>query len=218
MNKEELFKSYLENLLSEEDKALFEKLLAENTTYQRELEDFKKQFYAKQTPKSNSRLKTWIFTFLIALGIVAGGIYIFLDLSTPLGEKLYKTYYKPFPVEKIKSQINNPTIKEGLDAYFAKNYDEAISQFEYLQVQGESDQVTFFLALSHLGNDRPEKAIPVLSMISPSSNLAGNTSWYTALAYLKLNKLNESKSHLAKATSTPGLFRREAAEILEKLK
>jgi tetratricopeptide (TPR) repeat protein len=215
MDQSELFKDYLENRLSEQDKALFEKLLAESPTYQQELEDFKKQFLNHSDSKPKSRIKTWIFTFFIAILVATGGVLLFLNLSTPIGEKLYKVYYKPFPVEKLKPLMTNPTIKDGREAYLAKNYEEAITRFEYLEVQGESDQVKFFLGLSYLGNDRPEKAIPVFSMISSSSSLYGNTSWYTALAYLKLNKLNEARSHLQKATSTPGLFRREAAEILK---
>lgn len=215
MDQDELFQNYLLGKLSPEDQKLLEKLLAESPRYQAELELFRKTWKNPQT--SGSKLSSWIISAVIALAIVAGGIFLFYTFGLPEGPRLYGTYYEPYPVEKPISQASNPQLKQGLEAYQSKRYDQAIQTFEQMLAQAESEQVIFYLGLSYLGADRPEKAIPIFGMISKESPLAGNTAWYKALGYLQLNKLEEAKAQLRVVENTKGSFSLKASEVLKKL-
>ncbi|TDQ16389.1 anaphase-promoting complex subunit 3 [Algoriphagus boseongensis] len=213
-----LFKSYLEGKLDPKDRELLESLLRENPSYQAELEAFKASLEPKTTLKEPFSPKSWIISIVIATAIVASGIFLFLSLSAPPGEKLYSKYYQPIPVDSFLSKTGNSKLKEGLEAYQAKNYPKAIEIFELVLTQGESDQAELFLGLSQLANGRPEKAIPIMSMISPDSESAQFVPWYTALSYLKMNKLEEAKTHLLKASNIYDLNQQNAQVILEKMK
>lgn len=218
LDQNELFKSYLEGKLNPKDRELLESLLGENPSYQAELEAFKATLDSNPAPKEPFSLKSWIISIAIAIAIVSSGIFLFLSLGSPPGEKLYSNYYQPFPVDSFITKTNNPKLKEGLVAYQSKDYPKAIETFEYLLAQGESDQVELFLGLSQLANGRPEKAIPIMSMISSDSESAQYVPWYTALSYMKLNKLEEAKTHLQKASKISNLNQQKAQALLEKMK
>lgn len=216
MDQDELFRNYLQGKLSPSDKSLLEKLLEENPRYQAELELFRKTW--KNPESSESRVKSILISLGIALIIVAAGVFLFYTFALPQGPKLFSAYYEPYPVEKLITQSQNPKLKQGLEAYQAKRFDQAIPIFEQLLAQSESDQVLFHLGLSHLASGRPEKAIPIFSLISKESPYFSVSAWYKALGYLQLNKLDEAKAQLKIPGGQEGEFTLKATELLDKLK
>ncbi|WP_026951267.1 tetratricopeptide repeat protein [Algoriphagus mannitolivorans] len=216
MDQDELFRNYLQGKLSPSDKSLLEKLLEENPRYQAELELFRKTW---KTPESSgSRVKSILISIVIALIIVAAGVFLFYTFALPQGPKLFSAYYEPYPVDRLISQSQNPKLKQGLEAYQAQRFDQATSIFEQLLAQSESDQVLFHLGLSHLASGRPEKAIPIFSLISKESPYSASIAWYKALGYLQMNKIDEAKAQLKIASSAKGEFSNKATELLDKLK
>ncbi|GAB2483542.1 tetratricopeptide repeat protein [Algoriphagus taiwanensis] len=214
MDQNELFKNYLEGKLSSEDRLLFEKLLKENQAYQAELNQYKKQV----SPAKKTRFRSWAVSFLIALGIVALGIFLVYSLASPPGTKLFSTYYQPLDVETWESLSIDPSIEKGVTAYKNGKYEEAKTLFEQMLASNSSPDVLFFLGLCHLALDRPEKAVPILSRIPKDSPLAGDAAWYEGLGYLKLNKLEKAKPLLLTASQNSTQFSPSAQEILGKLK
>ena len=215
MDQTELFKNYLEGKLSPEDHRLVERLIQENPEYLTELEAFKK---INPTPKSKGKqVKSWAISFAIALSIVAAGIFIFYRFGASPGEMLYQTHYEDFPKEYALKGPENPLFIQGIEAYHAKNYPQAVENFERLFIQTESDEIKFYLGISQLANGRPEKGIPVLSMIFPSSPLYPNASYYQGLGYLKLNKLAEAKKYLEISVAQKSIFADKAQEIVAKI-
>lgn len=214
MDQNELFKNYLEGKLSSEDRLLFEKLLKESQAYQAELNQYKKQV----SPAKKTRFRSWAVSFLIALGIVALGIFLVYSLASPPGTKLFSTYYQPLDVETWESLPIDPPIEKGVTAYKNGKYEEAQTLFEQMLASNSSPDVLFFLGLCHLALDRPEKAIPILDRIPDESPLAGDAAWYMALGYLKLNKLQEAIIHLHIASEDNSEISDRAKEILAKIK
>lgn len=216
MDQNELFKNYLEGKLSPADQELLKKLVEENPQYMAQWEEFKKA--NKKTPSKRARIKSWTISFFIALGIVAAGFFLFYRLGTPPGERIFRSYYEEFPQEYELSGPENPLFEEGLRAYYSKNYEVAIENFERLFIQSESDEVKFYLGISQIAFGRPERGIPILSMVSSKSAILGYSSYYQALGYLSLNKLEEAKNQLEIASKEQTIFASKAKEILGKIK
>ena len=214
MDQNELFKNYLEGKLSQEDKIILEKLLAENPSHKAEWEKFKK----KQLPTKRGRFKSWAISFLIALGIVALGISLIYSLATPPGPKLFSAYYEPFDLSTLKISEEHKEFEKGMEAFRTENYEEALQIFEKMEAKNADAEVLFFLGLCHLALDRPEKAVPILDRIPEESQLFKSSAWYMALGYLKLSKLQEAKTHLSIASEDNSEISDQAKEILAKIK
>ncbi|MDX5337838.1 MAG: hypothetical protein LPK25_02350 [Cyclobacteriaceae bacterium] len=216
MQQEELFQNYLLGKLSPEDQKLLEKLLAESPRYQAELELFRKTW---KNPQANpdSKLSSWLISLVIALAIVGAGIFLFYTFGLPKGSRWYASYYQPYPVAQVIPSVQNNQVKQGLESYQSKRYEEAIQSLERMMAQSESELVIFHLGLSYLAAGRPEKAIPVLGMIPRESNYAIQTAWYKAMGYLKLNKLEEAKAQLRLVANSQSEFSSKASELLEKM-
>jgi len=230
MEIEALFKSYLENKMNDADRVLFEKLLDENPDYRAQLEDFQKEWKKNQDPsniktlpksalttKSNS-FKTWGISIAIALTLVVSGYFLLQALIMSPGEKLFLSSYSPSPTMTAGIQVDNPLITEAIQLYQNKNYDQAVELLEELAAQHKSDLVYFYLGLSQLGIERPEKAIPALDLVSEQADFFPEAKWYMALGYLKLDKLEEAKNHLLVAAGLPNPHAEKAKEILQKMK
>lgn len=228
METKELFDSYLKEEMSESDKALFEKLLNENPLYKAQLESYQIEIKKKQKIKPNpgastsdskiKTLKTWSFSIGIAVLIVLSGYILFRTLGMPTGEKLYFNYYEPYQASTQIRQSGSPVISEGISAYEKRNYKLALAIFEQPNPEVDFNLKRFYVGLSQLGDNRPEKAIPVLKLVSPEAIFYPETNWYTAMAYLKLNKLESAKNHLEISAANPNPYTDKASELLLKMR
>lgn len=230
MKLEELFGSYLNRKLSEEDAALFEKLLDENPEYQRQFKNYQSQTADSRSSSSPEKkldqnslsrtraVKNWSISVIIAVVIVAAGYFLFTILSMAPGEKLFLSYYEPRKVTNVNIPDENPVLSRAFFFYQNGEYQQALVLFENLVLEDNSELLKLYVGLSQLGIDRPEKAIPSLSLIKPESKLFLEANWYIGMGYLKLNKLEEAKKHLKISASKPTPHSAKAEEILLKLR
>lgn len=221
MELEELFESYLSQNMSEADSALFEKLLKDNPEYQVQFHAFQEKSKGKHTKKSpakRSSIKTWSISAAIAVAIVLVGYFLIKTLSMPPGEKLFMSFYEPKQVSNSASYADNQELSRAIATYQNQEFEEAEALFGKLKSENESDLTQLYLGLSQLAIDRPEKAIPTLSLISPESDFFLEANWYMAMGFLKLNKLEEAEKHLEISASKPNPYSEKASEVLLKLR
>ncbi len=218
MELEELFESYLSKKMGETDRMLFEKLLKDNPEYQVQFHAFQQKSKGISKAKSRrSTFKTWSISVAIAVLIVLVGYFLLRTLSVLPGEKLYFAYYEPKQVPDSLINSENPIISEAISNFRNKEYEQAETLFEKLKVEDESDFAQFYLGLCQLELDRPEKAIPTLSLVSQKSDYFFEATWYGAMSFLKLNKLEEAKRLLLINDANPNFYSEKAEEILQKI-
>lgn len=226
MELDELFESYHNGKMSEEDASLFEKLLKENLEYQIQFDKFREEstrgsVFENQPIQSKSNIssiKTWGITVGIAIVIVVVGLLLIRSLSMPPGEKLFLKYYEPKPVPDSVINSENQMLNEAISNFRNKEYQEAQSLFEKLKDEDESGFAQFYLGLCQLELNRPEKAIPTLSLVSQKSDYYFDATWYGAMSFLKMNKLEEAKKLLMISDANPNYYSVKAEETLQKMK
>lgn len=225
MKLEELFESYLGGKMSESDRVLFEKLLVENPEYQSQFDTFRKSTFQPESDLSSKAksIKNWIVSILISVVIVFAGYFLFSKLSMSPGQKLYTKYYETYPNQAISGSTegNGSGLKaEAFQAYEKGDFQKAAALFEQVQTQADSDYALLYLGICQLELGRPEKAIPVLSLIPANSKTASKevASWYEGLGYFKLNMLDKGKKSLQITAAKPNPYQAQAQAILESLK
>lgn len=225
MELEELFESYLNGTMSEADASLFKELIKENLEYQIQFDNFREKLAGNSIIENQpihstsnlSSIKTWSITAGTALAIVVVGYFLFKTLSMPPGEKLFLSYYEPIEIADSLINSENRMVDEAISNFRNKDYEQAESLFDKLKEEDESGFAQFYLGLCQLELDRPEKAIPNLSLVSQKSDYFFEATWYGAMSFLKLNKLEEAKRLLLISDANPNFYSAKAEEILQKI-
>ena len=218
MKLEELFESYFSRKMTESDRALFEKLLSENPEYQTQFEAFQDKAKTKKITSKRSFLKSWSISVGVALVIVLIGYFLLRSLSMTPGEKFFYNYYEPKLSSDSEISTLDNNFSSAFESYQNQDFNRAELLFEKLNFEEESDLSRMYLGLCQLAMERPEKAIPTLSVISSDSDLFIEANWYIALGYLKLNKLKDAEKHLKITGESQNQFSDKANEILSKMR
>ena len=230
MDQRELISAYLEGKLSKEDRKLFEALIEENPSYQTQVEIQRKETAYQSVGRtasdsrpveSLSKLKSWLFSAVIACGLVLTGYLLWVTLVKSPGEKLYAKYYEPFPYPSSgPAQENSGDLtSRAFSAYAQGDFETAATEFEQMGSRPKTGYGPFLLGICYLETGRPEKAIPVLNQIrddstTPSKEIA---SWFEAMGYLKLNMPDKAKAPLKITASTSNPYQKQADTILKSL-
>jgi len=238
MDQEELINAYLEGMLSPEDQEIFENLIAQNPDYKAELEAQRKikaaitlsergnlrDFLSKLDAvhvKPKTKVKSWFFSAVAACMVVLAGYFLWTALSLSAGEKLYARHYETYPNLVAPSTRGESSADLKTDAFLAYDngdFEQAAALFEQLKNEPNSDYASLYLGICQLELGRPDKAIPVLNLVSPTSELKEIASWYEALGYFKLNMLDKGKSAIKVTAASANPFQTQAQEILKTLK
>lgn len=224
MDLQSLIDEYLEGKLSPEDRKLFESLIADNPKYKAELIQQEKgraavDLFEQSARRSPSSLKSWLFSAAIACVLVLSGYLLWITLSMSPGEKLFAKYYETYPVIENTQTNSSGDISQAFQAFEAKDYEKAAALFERIQTQPNSDFALLYLGICQLELGRPEKAIPVLSLIPANSATAPKeiASWFEALGYFKLNMLDKGKEVLQVTAAKANPYQDQAKTILESM-
>lgn len=237
MDQQELINAYLDRKLSPEDQKLFENLIEDNPEYKAELEQQKKLKAAITLSERESlrgfleevdslppqtSLKSWLFSGAIAFLLVLAGYFLWITLSMSPGQKLFAKYFESYPNQVPPSLLENDEFglkSEAFQAYDQGDFQKAAALFEQVKTQPDSDFALLYLGICQLELGRPEKAIPVLSLIPVNSKTASKevASWFEALGYFKLNMLDKGKKSLQITAANTNPFQAQARNILESL-
>ncbi len=161
--------------------------------------------------------KLLISSVVIGLVALLASLYFFNQANEPTNyTALANQYAKPYEniISNDPSQVN--LLGEGMKAYEAGNYTEAIS---YLESAASRDEVPrFYLALSYLMNKQNTQAIDLLQSIDQLDDpvLDAPSRWYLALAYLQI-KENEQAKTLLNSIKEGEEFYEDAKSLLKQL-
>jgi tetratricopeptide (TPR) repeat protein len=226
MDLQELIDDYLDGRLSPKDRKLFEDLIEENPQYKSELVAKKNGRAAVELVEKGSlrpAVKSWLISTAIAFLLVAMCFFLWTTLGMSPGEKLFAKYYDTPARQSVADAPffeDSTLISDAFRAYDLGDFEKAGAMFEQAKIPPNSGYVLFYSGICQLELGRPEKAIPLFSLISTNSETISKeeASWYEALGYFKLNMLEKGKNPLKITAANPNPYQERAEAILKSLK
>lgn len=212
-----LFENYLSNELSAEEKANFEKQLAEDSELasafeifkdlnlhlgnkfgnQEELKAFKKnlksiskEHFKTKKPKVVA-FKPWQYAIAASVAILVG-LFVFQNINPSFDD-----YNNPEMATFIERGDVNENLKLAQDAFNAQKYKTAIPYFEAVLKENKSPEIQYFYAVSLLEDNQFQKAETNLSELKTGASIYKNkATWYLALSKLKQEDYKSCKEIL----------------------
>ena len=241
MDKQELINGYFEGSLSQNQLEEVDYLLSTDVEFASELEfekelkialkkeerqNIKSQFselskeHAKPKPKV-IKLRPWLAAASIALCIGLGTYFLFFYSSNINTAELYAANFMPYdnvvqPIERSNQLENLKT--QAFTAYENEEYQKALQLFKELNTKQNDNYIDFYSAMVYMQLDKQKLAVSLLkNYIEKQGELKDRATWYLALAYLKLGKLENCKSELEKLIAWNTFKTNSAKELLSKL-
>ena len=156
---------------------------------QREEDQIKKEHPYRQ----NKKFRMWIAAAAAVLLLVV--LVIFLLRPRPInGERLFASYYEPYP--NTISPITKSDVAgiDGYQAYEMGDFEQAISMLEGL----DSDTAKFYMALAELARDNLSIAQQIFSDLQSNRNTYEvAATYYAALIAIKKNDFSTAKELLS---------------------
>lgn len=242
-NTTDYIEAYLNDLLSQEERAAFERRIntdaafADEVALQRETRDLLEVYSqvdyktklkaidekmvaeksAKVIPFGQYR-KIWSVAAVI-LALIAS-VYIFQAVNSPNFVSV-DDYFSPYQDRiTLKGSADLDTnLQEAMNAYNQKSWSMALPLFEkILKAQPDHIDAQFYYGISLLGNGEAEKSIKQLLPVSKSLKYGSPGSWYLALAYLKAGKGDLAKPLLSKMAQNEGSpYQKNSMALLDSL-
>ena len=212
-----LFENYLSNELSAEEKANFEKQLAEDPELasafeifkdlnlhlgnkfgnQEELKAFKKnlksiskEHFKTKKPKVVA-FKPWQYAIAASVAILVG-LFVFQNINPSFDD-----YNNPEMATFIERGDVNENLKLAQDAFNAQKYKTAIPYFEAVLKENKSPEIQYFYAVSLLEDNQFQKAETNLSELKTGASIYKDKgTWYLALSKLKQEDYKSCKEIL----------------------
>ncbi|MDD5149661.1 MAG: tetratricopeptide repeat protein [Flavobacterium sp.] len=220
MNEERyiVFSQYIENELSAEEKINFEKQLVEDQELASSFEIFKelnlhlenkfrnanelkafrknlKSISKKHFKTKKSKvidLKQWQFTIAASI-VILFGLFFLLQNKNPS----FEDYNNPENAYFTERGDVNENLKLAQEAFNAKNYKAAISNFELVLNSTKSPEIQYFYAVSLLEDNQFPKAETNLAELKSGTSIYKNkATWYLALSKLKQKEYKSCKEIL----------------------
>lgn len=227
------FEAYTENALPPDQRQRLEQQLATDATLRAELDAYQQFRYSieavqlkRQLEQVHTRLDRAgelsdrppilaaprlrrsrvqrVILFLCVLMGVGLGLY-WLNRPT-VAQQTFLAYYQPEPVARGLNDCG-PETATGIRAYRAKNYRQALTDFE--QLPASQPCVLYYRGISFLALDDASKAIVALENAVAQPGIAPDLThqkaeWYLALAYLKANQPDSARPMLRTITQQTG--------------
>ena len=233
----EKIERYIKNTLPETQRESFEKEIDTNPALKSEIEkhrevhanfntndvlDFRKKLIEIEnqlnTKKGGSKRGFKLFRPIAASLLLLIGVSIVLFLINKSQKGLFENYYEPYPVEDVtRGESSNFPNKIALK-YSAGKYEEIILDLEQLVKESPKNNLHKpYLGNSYLNLNKEDKAIRVFSTINENI-YKEEALWYTALCYLKINDIENTKSALNNVVLYNGIYKKNALELLGELK
>jgi len=239
----DLIDRYFDSSLTPKEQLLFNDLLQNDLDFKNEFvfrKDLKKVIAVNQQEVLKSTLgqfeekiqqsskfmilpKKWFVAASIVL-VASLGAYSIKSIYYPSDQAVFETFYQPYRntiQPTVRGESPNTIEYRAFVAYEAHNYHKAINLFNSVKNPDEA-YINFYKGLSYLELDKSKEAIELLLPIAKANGLEGKSAnfndkarWYLALAYLKNNDKEKSKSELFLIMQKPkGTFKKEEAQEL----
>ena len=204
-----------------------------------EIEDFVKDLEKKRTLSRNVQWVVWIGIGLL----VAWGIYYFFSTrnTTPPQEKINnqifaENFEKPRDTlvldknqltQRVASTLTDDgkkRLKVAIEKFYEENYDDARDELKSItEDYGDVFMANFYLGASYIYLEEYEAALQEFRNVRDGLPLEDNldihdqTTWYQALAYIKLNRTEEAIQALNELIENDTKYKAKAEAILEKI-
>lgn len=234
MDNESLINSYFESDLTPEQKILFDELMetdenfAEAVAFQEKIKvalTLENREILKQTLRgleNKSKQKTPLTWLYIAASVVALlGVSLFFMNQESSNEKLYATYFEPYPntVAPIVRGSSQKDIKmEAFAAYETGDYQRSAQLFHNLTESTQEDYAPFYNAISLMMLDDIDAASSIFENNAWDTDYQGKVNWYLSLCHLKQHRLEKAKSLLQQVVQNHSYNSEKAKYLLQKLK
>lgn len=217
-----LIERYFREELSEEELALFNKRMQEDSSFaqavelertivsaiqskketqlQHRLNKIHEEEIAKvsTTTKQLPRRRNWLAAASVAalLGIA---LFFLIPSSSPTPQELYATHYQPPSFEIARTgQDLNPLLDAAQKAYNQHEYKKTITPLETLLDSQYNEKYALVLGASYLATNQYEQALATFQQAQQQTNLKDDATWYLAMTYLKKGEIDLAKQALEK--------------------
>lgn len=239
MDKEELINGYFEGSLNQGQLEELELLLSTDSEFASEFE-FQKELQASLKKEERVelknmfnnlseekikketkvlRLRPWLAAASIALVVGLGSWLLFFNSPELNTDELYAANFAPYdnvvhPIERGNQLEDLKT--RAFTAYENQEYGKALELFEELHTKQNDLYIDFYSAMVLMQLNQQEEAIPLLEgYLDDEGELKERATWYLALAYLKVENIDDCKTQLDILVEKKG-FKSESAQTLLK--
>lgn len=164
--------------------------------------------------------RNWV-AILVLVGLLLATYLFFLRNKSNISpEKAYTMYYAPIELEfnpVTRGNHTHSTVQEIQELYLEGDYENVIVQSSINNIDG----IVLYRALSFMELGEYENALESFQAVQENSDkvlLQEIASWYTALVYLKQEKIQKSKEQLQRIIAAPKhSYKEQARKLLHEL-
>ncbi len=237
MDKDQLLHKYLTQTLTDEERNIFNELLKEDEAFREEvdlLQDLQKvtefnddslakemvsEFEAEHRNKNVGR-KAKIWWVAASVILLVGLAYFVLQAQVDTQE-LFSENFEPYRnvVHPITRGVEDQdTATEAFRSYEKGEFQKALNSFEALYFDTQTPYYLFYKANVLLELDRPDDAIVALQLyLKTEDRLTEKAYWYLAMAYLKLDDIENAKKSLRESIAQNKYNVEKAKSLLKEL-
>ncbi len=242
----ELIDRYLEGVLAEEEQAVVEQRLQEDTEFKAMFEDIKsltkgieelgnaklKRKFKELDANLGNPLKdkkvavkevNWTRYIGWAAVLVAGlfSIIYFSSRSQISHEGIYEDYFAIYDnvVVPTKRGVDSlELINQAFAHYDTREYAAAALVFEEILKKDKTEYIQFYYAMTLMEQQDWEGAKLILEgLLSGGENFIRQSKWYLALTYIRLKEEEQSRSLLNSLIEDGTSYAEAAGEIMERI-
>lgn len=209
----ETIEAYVLERMPAEERARFERRLAEDTDLREEVELERENIQAvelggltrmlkgiaqeERTEEGASTRWSAILKYAaVVAAIVTGAIWWMMRPS--LNEKLFADHFTPDPgLPVAMGGTNDPAFADAMVAYKLGEFAEARTKWSTLLArEPANDTLLYYIANAWLAQGEPEKAIPMFASVvgTPSSVFHDRSRWFLYLAYVRNGELAKARA------------------------
>lgn len=234
-----LIEKYFENQLSKDEKLIFEEKIINDEGFSKAFEferNVKKSIHLTEREALKVMLKgfdkkphrrvisfrNWYWLSAAAM-IILGVLFWLSTENKPSIEDLYLSYYQNYPnvVEPIvRGEGNQGDKNEAFEAYEQEKYQKSKVLFHNIFDKTKAEYALFYESQSYFALGETQKGIDILENASFTDNkyqFKTQQKWYLALAYLKLNKIENAKKYLYILAKSENIQQENASNLLKLL-
>lgn len=187
------------------------------------LKEAREEEQSEATPVVSMRRKVnWIPYAVAASVLVLVGLFFILSRpKTASTTELYAQYMEPAVISSFRNSSETADRKwqQAIQVYQQEKYDEVIQTVpELLEdsafTNAKISEARLMIGASYMELDQPDQALEYLNSIVEGSIAYPQAQWYKALAYLKSDNVEATRSQLSAIIEGPYPGRRDDAVAL----
>ncbi|MEM6523122.1 MAG: hypothetical protein AAGF85_10155 [Bacteroidota bacterium] len=228
----ELFDAYINNRLSQTEKAAFEQNRNADIEFQQRFEEYKllvsgielsaasllKEKLTSHESSFTKQVSKRPLYYKIAAGLVflvAASFLVNQFISQKSYEELYSDYYSPYPniIDPLNRSEENVN-QSPFQLYEAQQYQEVIEIFGQVS---RTDAQRFYLSQSYMALGQFNRALNEANSISEDSRFYAPSRWYIALIQLNKQDTAALRKQLEIIISSNGDYTERARDLKENL-